>query len=560
LAQARCPFVTNPIIWVYDAFGPGLVVIAFIAVCLSTVWMSLADHPLHSDSERRHAAISIEMRETGIWTVPYSEDEPNLTKPPLSYWLEATSLGLWGDSEFAVRFPSAVAASLTIVVLGAAGWRIGGRSLGFLAAGGLSTMPLHVVMSRMALTDSLQSLFWFSTLIAGFLALTESDQHRWRILMWTAVALGLLSTGPVAWIPVGVLLAWLGCSGRWSQAQSLRLGTGLVLSALPLMVWAAGSLYRYPQSGAAWYQETIGRITHTADHAQPFWYLLPAFLGGLFPATAMMISGFNTSWRNAWRRLRAGDPTCLWWLAVALPLVMFSLVSGNMPGQLLPLAPPLALLTAMVLLRWLQGGSHDAKPGDRPPEIVATFFVTVLAITVAGCTIAYGFLGADHAWLAAPLVALAAVAGWLWWVWNRRPKRRGVGLTAVWLTLVACWWWGFEVEDFLVMPASAGELIADVHSRTGRDRLHVLTFGRADATLTFYNNEVLPRASNADELLLALERYPDVLIVLADPIDFRNLILSHPHVANRFDLVTSYRALPRIALRWIVLRPRITHG
>ncbi len=242
------------------------------------------------------------MAEGGSWLVPSFGGHPHLTKPPLTYWLEATCLLLLGHNELAVRLPSAIAGSLALLAVLGLVWRTGGLGQAIPAAAVLAVMPMFAVMNRLTLTDALLNLFWFGTLAAGVLALREPSRARWPVLLWFCVALGLLTKGPLAWVPVGLLLVWLGLGGRWREVRVLRLGWGMALSLLPLAGWVIAVRLFQPSAASVWWREMFARTglaATPAPHPEPVWYFLPIFVGGLFPATLMlMLPGLNYSWRK----------------------------------------------------------------------------------------------------------------------------------------------------------------------------------------------------------------------------------------------------------------------
>ena len=73
--------------------------------------------PLIDRDEPRFAEASREMIQRGDYIVPYFNDQPRLDKPPLTYWAQTVSYRIFGQSDFAARFPSAVAAALLAVTI-----------------------------------------------------------------------------------------------------------------------------------------------------------------------------------------------------------------------------------------------------------------------------------------------------------------------------------------------------------------------------------------------------------------------------------------------------------
>jgi len=90
--------------------------------------------PLIDRDEPRFAEASREMIQRGDYVVPYFNNQLRLDKPPLTYWAQTLSYRIFGENDFAARFPSAVAAALIAVSMLAWGRRIGAEKLGWWAA------------------------------------------------------------------------------------------------------------------------------------------------------------------------------------------------------------------------------------------------------------------------------------------------------------------------------------------------------------------------------------------------------------------------------------------
>ena len=85
--------------------------------------------PLIDRDEPRFAEASREMIERGDYIVPYFNNQLRLDKPPLAYWAQIESYRIFGENDFAARFPSAIAAGLTALVVFALGLRFRGEKL-----------------------------------------------------------------------------------------------------------------------------------------------------------------------------------------------------------------------------------------------------------------------------------------------------------------------------------------------------------------------------------------------------------------------------------------------
>src|SRR3954469_18250595 len=87
----------------------------------------LGSRGLNEPGDGRYAEIGREMAATGDWLVPHLNGFEHFQKPPLLYWLTATSIRLLGANEWAARLPSAVAALGTVLLTAFIGNTLFGR-------------------------------------------------------------------------------------------------------------------------------------------------------------------------------------------------------------------------------------------------------------------------------------------------------------------------------------------------------------------------------------------------------------------------------------------------
>src|SRR6476660_126302 len=81
-------------------------------VCVAFHVIGTWSVPLIDRDEPRFAEASREMIERGDYIVPRFNNQLRLDKPPLAYWAQVASYKLFGQNDFAARFPSAIAAAL----------------------------------------------------------------------------------------------------------------------------------------------------------------------------------------------------------------------------------------------------------------------------------------------------------------------------------------------------------------------------------------------------------------------------------------------------------------
>ena len=170
--------------------------------------------PLIDRDEPRFAEAAREMRQRGDYVIPYFNDHYRFDKPPLTYWFQTASYRLFGENDFAARFPSAVAAALVAVLLLAWGRRMESARVGWWAAI-IFTLCLQTFMhAKAAVADMWLVLFVTAAHWAGYeLLFAEEKEKRstsnvqrstskWWWIFYCALAFAFLAKGPVGWTPL----------------------------------------------------------------------------------------------------------------------------------------------------------------------------------------------------------------------------------------------------------------------------------------------------------------------------------------------------------------------
>jgi len=313
--------------------------------------------------EGRYTAAGLNMLESGDWLVPTIDGEhPHLTKPPITYWAIASSVGLLGRNEWAARLPAALAFVGTGLLVFGIGVRLC-RAKPWLppVVWSLSLAPL--IGGNIVSTDAL--LVFFETL--AMYAFVEawsregSDRRRWVLAMWVAWGLAFMTKGPPGLLPLGAMVAFLVFHDR-SRLRGLFPPAGLLLFALVAFTWFALVVHQQPDRlGYFLGYEVYDRVFTSVHGRNAEWYggleiYLPVLLAGSLPWWPLALAASDGP-RAAWRRLgdgvRARDRDLLlllYWFV--LPLAVFFLARSRLYLYILPLFVPLALLLARPLARW----------------------------------------------------------------------------------------------------------------------------------------------------------------------------------------------------------------
>lgn len=129
-------------------------------------FVNLGSPALWDEDEPLYAAIALDMHQRGDWVVPRYNGEMFPEKPPLAYWLMMAGYGMFGVTELAVRFWSAVFGVGTALVTYELGRRLFSPAAGLWAGLATATTLIFTVSARAATTDS---VFVFFTTLAMLL-------------------------------------------------------------------------------------------------------------------------------------------------------------------------------------------------------------------------------------------------------------------------------------------------------------------------------------------------------------------------------------------------------
>jgi 4-amino-4-deoxy-L-arabinose transferase-like glycosyltransferase len=301
------------------------------------------------------------MRERGDFVIPYFNDKYRFDKPALIYWTQIASYSLFGENDFAARFPSAVAAALTAVLLYGWGRRVGGERTGWWAAL-IFTLCLQVfIHAKAAVADMWLVFFVTAAHWAGYELLSDSLEPArpragflkyWRLAFYVALGLGFLAKGPLAWLPLlTVISTKIFLRGNVQLTRRFWFFTGMLGAVAIVCTWGVPALLR---TNGEFFKVGIGRHVversfnvmegHGANSwntylaAMPF-YFLTVFLS-FFPWSIKLPALTKRLWRNR-------DATDNYLVSgILIVFIIMSLVKTKLPHYTLPAFPLLSLLLA----------------------------------------------------------------------------------------------------------------------------------------------------------------------------------------------------------------------
>jgi 4-amino-4-deoxy-L-arabinose transferase-like glycosyltransferase len=315
--------------------------------------------PLVDRDEPRFAEASREMRERGDWIVPHFNNEPRLAKPPLVYWCQAASYALFGETDFAARFPSALAAALTALLVFGFGRRLYDERAGLWAAVVFST-SLHILALGKAATADMAMIFFFTLaawsgweLAGGGEPRKNALSSRWWWLFYISLALGFLAKGPVAWIPLAALPLFARISKTANLRQAMRFELGIPLMLFLIGLWAVPALIG---TNGDYFRTGIGKNViersiqamegHGGRSLLIYVLMLPFYFLTIFPSFwpwSLFLPGLLRCLKDR----AARTPREIYLLTqIVCVFLVFTLIATKLPHYTLPAFAPLAILVA----------------------------------------------------------------------------------------------------------------------------------------------------------------------------------------------------------------------
>lgn len=499
-----------------------------LAVVLAIVWFGgLGHRDLIKPDEGRYAEIPREMVATGDWLTPRLNGLKYFEKPPLQYWATAVAYEVFGIEAWTSRLWAALTGFAAIVVTGFAAARLWGSHVGLYAATVLASSLAFVLLGHFNTLDMGLTFFLAATLAAVMAArdalVRGTDPTHcgasvdastraaglWVLVAWAALALAVLSKGPVALVLCGLGLSlYLVASRDWPMLKLVLSLRGIGLFLLIAAPWFIAVSRANPEFARFFFiHEHVERfLTDEHRRSGPPWYFVPVVAAGLLPWLGLAFTG----WRSAWRAPARGTfrPERLlvaWTIAV---FAFFSASGSKLPSYVLPLFPSIAMLAALelkridarTLVRHLAAVAMLAVVAfvavcfiERwtrfvdPPEAVSQFktiALTSLGVWCVGTVVGALLARRDRGTLAVVAAGLAALVAWSGILLGHQAIGRGMS-TAV------------------VAQRIASEIVPDTT---------VYSVGLFEHSLDFYLGRTVQLVSFRDELDFGLSQEPSKYI------------------------------------------------
>lgn len=325
-----------------------------------------------------------QMLATGQWWNVYLNGQLDFDKPPMFVWLEAISMWIFGVTDFAARFPSALLGFGTILLM-------------YFLAGELSDsyrLPIWAMLillctqefirfSMRAMTDVPFTFFFVLTILAYLKGLKRPE---WFLLLGLAVSSAILTRSYLGLIPLGIVLANVVLTGRIKLLVRIWFLAGLTIGVGLPMIWFVSqyqlhgtefltrhfsfAVENLPMTnGKNAVQFQTGLFQYPIFLLQSYWPWLPLLVLGL----GLQIKKLVKEWDSTSVLL------LIWVLAVIVP---FSLIHFKWLRYILPVFPAFSILAAMPICRWL-----ESRPNNFFPSVHLKTLYVLLGLLMIGMAV-----------------------------------------------------------------------------------------------------------------------------------------------------------------------------
>ncbi|BAF70525.1 ArnT family glycosyltransferase [Nitratiruptor sp. SB155-2] len=308
-------------------------------------YATLGTYPLFNLDEGAFSEATREMLSSGNFITTYLNGELRFDKPILIYWLQAVSASLFGLNEFAMRLPSAIAATIWALLIYRFSKRFFDEQTAFWATLFMVGSLQISIIAKAAIADALLNLFIASSMFCYYLYYSTQEK-KYLYATFAFIGLGTLTKGPVAiLIPLAVSFLFLIKNVRF-WLKSVFNPVGIVIFVLIAVPWY---LAEYFDQGEKFIQgfllkHNLSRFAGKAmeGHAGTLFYYIPVMLVGLLPFTSIFIQSLR--YVKNWFDTPLKRYLAIWFIFV---FIFFSLSHTKLPHYIIYGYTPLFILMAL---------------------------------------------------------------------------------------------------------------------------------------------------------------------------------------------------------------------
>lgn len=469
--------------------------------------------------EPNYAQVVLEMVATGNYVVPTINSEMWLAKPPLLYWMMSIPVRIFGPTEFACRFFSAVGVGITCLLTFFIGKKLVGTETGLWTIPILASTMLILVVGTSGITDALLLPFIVSVMAILMISAESGMSFIHIILMGIAIGLGILTKGPIGLMPMPAIAAILffnrknsNNTGQYIRRISLSLAIGAVIFliwAIPVNISTNGEFFRVFVG-----RDIINRALRPMEsHGGNLLLFLPYYpiiiIVGFFPWTLHLPGAFSAVIGGR----VGGKYGRIYLLSWIIPcVILMTLAATKLPHYIIFIWPALSLAVAGTIsaakkdqliprdITWLCRGVWFFGPQALIMSLslmIAPFFIPIPGLILPGMASGLVLLG----------MTISAV-------YFHRLRKFSLSAAVLFGGMII-----FHVPLLLgVYPAIeyvkvSPHIAREVNSTVEKD-IPIVTYKYSEPSLNFYLGKLTERLSSPDDVIAWVKQSePGVLII-----------------------------------------------
>ena len=317
-------------------------------------FVNLGREPLWVADEQTYSQWAFHMLKTGDYITPWAFGDFLIWigKPPLFIWLMSFAYQIFGVTNFAARFWSAVFGALSLVLVFHLGKKLYNLHVGFISALVLGTFTTFYVFARHAMLDVTFVFFILASIYFLFLSEKAENPNRYMALGGLFFGLAFLTKQIGAFLVPLIIIVYYAATSRgisylfkkrfalfwgisilvvapWIIYMALRFGfyfwdsffvfSGIMRASTPIEGHSGGYFFYF---------------NHLINKDNLFWVVLLPFSAGLCAFNAVI------------KRLRE-DTLILVWMTIVL--LLFTLIQTKLEWYILPAFPAFAIAIGSLL-------------------------------------------------------------------------------------------------------------------------------------------------------------------------------------------------------------------
>ena len=330
--------------------------VCFLMLIISVLYLfNFHVNDIWTPNESFYAEAVREMFESGNFLEIFYNYEPRYNKPPLTYWLIASSSVVFGLNEFAIRLPIVLMAIVSIWLTYLIGRQLYSNKGGMFAMV-MMAFSLQLLAVKQYASPEIPLTFFFILTIYYFLKGFDLRKSKFMIYGFVALGFTVLTKGFPYIIVIGGIIGLyilLKNSFKWSKIwqdiQLLKLPIGIPITLLIGLSWV---IFMYMKDGSEfweiYYRETFGRaLSKKTNGPKPFFYL-EVISWSILPYSLAFFYAL-IKWIKDWRKASEVLLPICWFIVM---FIIFTVAKGKIPTYMIQAHPALLLMIVPLLLEY----------------------------------------------------------------------------------------------------------------------------------------------------------------------------------------------------------------